>query len=178
MEDNLKKQWQETKFDNRADYIQSIIDGRRRTALQNLASRYKRFSIIATVMIVLCPVMLGLSDILPDSTPKWIVLAFMSIYFLTCSIMDNWLHEGIKSIDCITMTVAEVTRKAAYYRSRHLKFMLILIPMAVLILGGLAYVATSDRYFILGMTTGALIALALGSRQFLRFMADYRDLSR
>lgn len=178
MENELKKKWQETRIGRGDDNkLEEIISGKRRTALQNLALRYKRFSIFSLIMIISCPVLLGLSDILPDTTAKWIVLALMGVYFLTVSIMDNWLYEGVKSIDCVTMPVTEVISKAAYYRAWHLKFVMILIPVALLILGGLAWVATSDRYFLMGMAAGALVGIALGTRQFRKFMADYRDIA-
>lgn len=180
MEEEIKKNWRDARF--RADtpeYMQAAIDSRRMTALQRLAARYNRFSNLALICILWCP-FFALSHIIDVSDQRLrIALAiYAGVYFLTCSAMDRWLCHGIRRIDCATMPVSEVLRLSLFYRKRHLQFMIILIPMAVVFVGGMAWLGGADEpYFIAGIITGALFGLALGIRQFLLFMSDYRDIA-
>lgn len=90
--------------------------------------------------------------------------------------MDRWLYLGIRQIDVLTMTVSEVVEKALYYRKWHIRFIFILLPLALGCLGLLAYVV-DDFYMRLGMVAGFLVGVALGIRQLLNFLADYRAIT-
>ncbi len=90
--------------------------------------------------------------------------------------MDRWLYHGIKQIDVLTMSVSEVVEKALYYRKWHIRFIFILLPMALGCLGLLAY-AIDDFYGRLGMVAGFLVGVAKGLRQLLNFLADYRAIT-
>lgn len=90
--------------------------------------------------------------------------------------MDRWLYHGIRQIDVVTMSVAEVVEKALYYRKWHIRFIFMLLPMALGCLGLLAYLI-DDFYLRLGMIAGFLTGVALGVRQLLNFLADYRAIT-
>ena len=88
--------------------------------------------------------------------------------------MDYWLYQGIRSIDCSTMTVSEVSRRALFYRKRHLQFIAILLPIAFIWIGMLVYYINYNKYFIWGIVIGGIIVFDVGFRQLLAFLADYR----
>ncbi len=73
----------------------------------------------------------------------------------------------------LTMSVSEVVEKALYYRKWHIRFIFILLPMALGCLGLMAYVI-DDLYVRLGMLAGFIVGVAVGIRQLLNFLADYR----
>lgn len=156
-----------------ADVLSLIIEGKRRTALQNLARRYRRFFIISLLCICWVP-FLAFNDIFADSKWRLLWAVVAGVYFLTASIMDYWLYKGISDIDCATMTVTDVTQKAFFYKKRHLQFMMVLIPMAVLIVGGLIYMNSNDDSIVIGAVFGIILGLAIGTKQFIDFMSDYR----
>lgn len=50
MEENIKQEWRDTRFRAENEYRDNLPDGSRRTALQNLAHRYRIFSIVGLLM--------------------------------------------------------------------------------------------------------------------------------
>ena len=174
MDEEIKKGWNETRFSpSDREYVNEVINGKRRTALQKLACRYRRFSNVGLLMIAWSSLLM-FNNILPEGTKVYFSIAFAT-YFLMCSIMDRWLYQGVSRIDCVSMAVGEVSRLATFYRKRHLQFMIILIPIAIALLGSFIYVMVDNIYFIYGVICGAVIGLAIGIFQFMEFMADYRD---
>lgn len=172
MDNNLKKVWQDVKFNSSDDNnIENMIDSDRKTALQNLARRYRIFSNISLVM-VFCSVSMANIRFLEPRFRVWLTLAF-AVYFLIASVMDRWLYRGISSIDCAAMTVSNVVGKALFYRKRHLQFIVILLPMALCLAGILAWMLTEDVYMLLSIAGGIIAGLAIGLRQLLEFMSDY-----
>ena len=92
--------------------------------------------------------------------------------------MDYWLWNKIRHIDPVAMTISTVAELALLYRKRHLQFMAILIPLAIGLIGLLAYAVSDDTAFLSGMSCGAAIGLMIGLIVFRRFMNDYRDIYR
>lgn len=177
MEEKIRKEWEETKMkQNLNPDIQSITEGDKLTSLQNLARRYKWFSNISMLCILWVPLMM-LTNFIPNGWRVWIVASF-GVYFLTCSIMDRWLYYGITGINMACMGVDEVYAKAMYYRKRHLQFVVILLPMAFIVIGLFAYATMgNDKSMLIGIITGSLFGLAIGTRQLMAFMKDYRKLT-
>lgn len=178
MEENLKETWRDTRFQSATpQQMAEIIDGRRRTALEQLASRYKRFSNLGLLMMIIMPINMLNHNIFYD-TPQgwkiaWMVLA--AVYFGFVSLIDRRLYHGVNEIDCSMMSVKEVCDKAMFYRKRHLQSIIILLPMAILIVGGMIWLAGMNLYFLYGAIAGAIIGLVVGSRILMKFMADYRQ---
>lgn len=152
------------------------LDSGRRTALANLAQRYLKFSRLSLIM-TLCSPCYMLSSVFTDDW-RYIVALCFCIYFAVAGVMDYWLYRGVSSIDVGSMTVSEVARKSIFYRRRHLQFIAVLIPMAVIAIGIMVYAFGFNRDIIAGMACGAIVGLAIGSRQLIAFMDDYRTLRR
>lgn len=177
MEDKLKKEWEEVKMrsnDNRN--LTGIMDGKKQTSLQSLARRYKWFSNMSMICILWVPLMM-LTAFIPQEWKLWIAISF-GVYFLTCSIMDRWLYYGIQGIEVSRMSVDEVSRLAYFYRKRHLQFVMILLPMAIAVIGFFAYVVMDeDSSIMIGIIVGALFGMAIGARELMAFLRDYRTLT-
>ncbi len=173
--DNLRKDWQDANvaIQGPANSYGNIINGKRKTALQNLAQRYRWFSNMALVFLLIIPLNLLNLHIFPDLKCRMLILIWFGCFFIISSAMDRWLYHGIKEIDVLTMSVSEVVEKALYYRKWHIRFIFILLPMALGCLGLMAYVI-DDLYVRLGMLAGFLVGVAVGIRQLLNFLADYR----
>lgn len=175
MEEKLKQNWRDTRFSSNEnpERMKEIMDGRRRTALERLAARYRRFSIIGFLMPVACA--FYPSHLFGGMTP-WLSVALVA-YFLLCGVMDDWFCRGIQSIDVATMPIAEVAAKALYYKKKHLQAVALLMPIAMCLIGFFVYAGTGDPWFLAGVIVGALVGLAIGLMQLNRFMADYRNFS-
>ncbi len=173
--DNLRKAWQYSNvaIQGPANSYGNIINGKRKTALQNLAQRYRWFSNMALVFLLIIPLNLLNLHIFPDLKCRMLILIWFGCFFIISSAMDRWLYHGIKEIDVLTMSVSEVVEKALYYRKWHIRFIFILLPMALGCLGLMAYVI-DDLYVRLGMLAGFLVGVVVGIRQLLNFLADYR----
>lgn len=177
MED-LKNCWSGARFSHSSN---EHPDNRRKTALATLATHYKRFSTITLILALCMPIWLWGALQYENGVNIWIKLggvAFGMLYCLTASFMDRWLYNGVSNIDVATMPVAEVFRLTFYYRKKHFQFMGILIPMAVIFIGALAWLLSGDIWSIYGMIAGGLVGLTLGIREFKRFMEEYRDIAK
>ncbi|MDE7345835.1 MAG: hypothetical protein K2N48_03730 [Muribaculaceae bacterium] len=175
MED-IRKDWQEADVVIRhgSDSYDNIINGKRKTALQNLAERYKKFSVMGFVLIMLSMSYIFNPNLMPGNI-KWrigIGIAF-ALYALTASVMDRWLYNGIRSIDVVTMPVKEVIRKALFYKKRHLQFIAVLLPFVLAIIAAFAWKG-DNIYFRLGILVGFIAGTAIGIFHLMNFLADYR----
>lgn len=176
MEEKLKQEWTSTEINNvGSNNPDDIKNGRRRTALDNLAQRYRRFSNLGLMMLLWAPCM-ALGHIFPHNTFTFWLLVGFEAYFATVAVMDRWLYNGITRIDCSTMSVVEVARLATYYRKKHLTFVAILLPIAFLLIGGMAYIGSGETAFIYGLLFGAIFGAAIGAMQLMKFLNAYRDL--
>ncbi|MDE6631937.1 MAG: hypothetical protein K2K23_02955 [Muribaculaceae bacterium] len=177
--DNLKKDWQNSNvaIQTEANTYDRIINGKRRTALENLADRYRRFSNLALILILLSFSWIFNPDMFPGNQGLRIAVGVsFAVYALIASIMDRWLYKGIQSIDIVVMPVSEVVRKALFYRKRHLQFIVILLPIVLSIIAVMAW-SMDNLYFRLGIVVGFIAGVAIGVRQLLAFLADYRDIT-
>lgn len=180
MEDSIKQDWNKTrvKGTNDPETLQAIMAGKRKSALERLAERYRIFFTIGFLCACWMPLLLSRDGIFPDFPGKSLILAGFAFYFLLCGCMDVFLYRGIKSIDVATMPVAEVIAKSLFYKKRHLQFVAILLPLAFLIVCSLAYFNRAEGEAVLwGMLFGGIAGGAVGIRQFRKFMADYRDIT-
>lgn len=177
--DDLKKDWQNANvsLNQNSNAYDSIINGKRRTALENLAERYRRFSNIALMLILLSFTWIFNPNMFPENHRLRIAVGVsFAIYALIGSIMDRWLYQGIRSIDVVTMPVSEVIHKALFYRKRHLQFIAILLPIVLAIIGVMAW-SMDNLYFRLGILVGFIAGTAIGLRQLMAFLADYRTIT-
>lgn len=155
---------------------QNLLDNamrKRRTALDDLALRYKRFSMIGLCCII-PNILFAMSPIIESADYRIWIVAYASCYFLMAAIMDYWLYKGISGMDILAMSVAQVNSLCRFYRKRHHQFMMILFPLAVGFVALLCFACRLDTYFIFGIATGGFLGLVLGTRQYLKFMRDYR----
>lgn len=175
MEQEIKNCWRSARFSNIADNNTP----HRQTALQRLIERYKRFSRMALILAGCTPLYLFVLLRNCNTVSVWqsaSVAAFMMVYCLTASAMDNWLRKGLSSIRVADMPVAEVCRRAFYYRKRHFQFMAVLIPMCLILLGWLAWLLSENEYFLYGMAVGAVIGVLAGYTVLSKFLKEYKAL--
>lgn len=174
--DNLRKDWQDANVSLNRDLnsYSTIINGKRKTALENLAERYRRFSIIALTLILFSVTWIFNPNMFPDNPRLRIAVGVsFAVYALIGSVMDRWLYLGVRSIDVVAMPVSEVIRKALFYRKRHLQFIAILLPIVLAIIGVMAW-SMDNLYFRLGILIGFLAGTAIGLHHLFAFLADYR----
>lgn len=171
----LQKNWRKAENSMTSREEHEFNPGRK-TTLERLAIRYRSFSVFSMGAAICFAVMfiLGkLHDVL--EFPTWFIICF-EVYFLIASLMDYWLYQGVKSIDCSRMTVEEVLRKTLFYRKRHLQFMAVLIPCALTLMISMGIMLKADPYVIYGMIAGFIFGVAIGVKYFLAFMHDYHTL--
>lgn len=175
--EEIKRTWNEAarkRYCPTPEEFENMYREKKKTALERLAARYRRFSTMSIVFIVLCT-MLPFSHLFEGiGAMRWVLFGVSIFYFASCSCMDYWLYRGVSSIDCFTMTVSEVSLKALYYRKKHLQSMIFLLPLAILFVGIMAYCFKAEPYTIYGILAGMLLGVVLGYRQFREFMKEYR----
>lgn len=175
---DMKSAWRETATSLQTEndrLLTEFRNGNPLTSLERLRNRYRRFAILGFTMLPLSFVFM-LKNIFPIEGGIWITLSFI-VYFLTCGFMDTWLYRGLDTIDCLHMSVSEVIEKARYYRKKHLQFIVILIPMAIALLCGLAYFTGWEEHILLGMIVGGSIGFAIGLQQLFAFLRDYKNIA-
>lgn len=149
---------------------------RKKTTLDHLRERYHIFWIFSLVMAFAGFLIFSSGTFILSNLNLWLGIAY-AVYFLTASSMDYWLWKGLGTIDPLRMSVSEIAEKSMFYRKRHLQFMIVLIPMAIALICFTGYVFSSEMYFLNGMIAGAILGIIIGTIQFRRFMAGYRNLS-
>jgi len=179
-EEDIKKTWNEAAeriYSPSSDDFTRMFRSRKESALERLARKYRRFSFISIFMICYTVIFCLNSDFFTGNADIIMAILF-AVFFATASSIDYWLYRGVKSIDCYSMTVEEVVNKAFYYRRRHLQSMILLIPMSLIVLGMMIYFYRPDRYMVAGIISGAIFGGAIGIRQYLDFMSQYRELTK
>lgn len=172
---NLNSNWELAK-----KALQNLPDNNhpdhdRLTALERLARRYRRFASVSTVLIAVMPLYFR-NDIFSESWRLTLTLTFC-LYFTIAAVMDWWLYAGVSRIDVVNMPVSDVATKALFYRKWHHRFIALLIPAAITLVLLLVLALTDNSVPMLaGMFAGAAFGLFIGTRQYLRFMSDYKNL--
>lgn len=181
MDDKIKQIWDETdarlsRLERQTeDLARQGRDNRRRTALDRLMERYRRFSIIGLLLAVMI-VMQTLAGFYEG--PYGIAVGITGVLLgCICSLMDRWLYLKLKEIDIARMTVAEVSKRALLCRRRHLQFICFSLPMVLLMILFIMLSKNLNLYMIYGMIGGFVFGLALGLRELFKFLSDYRTLS-
>lgn len=180
---NLSDNWNTTKtLLDKNSPAPSMPDPDRRTALENLARRYRRFSILGAVSAPLSLMWLRMpSDFAfyfnGYNMNPWITV-FLILYFTVCSLIDYRFYIMISGIDPVSMPVAEVLRKTIRCRKLHLYSIMYVAPVALFFISGIIYLGHGDSYFVAGVLCGAILGLAIGLRQLMLFLNDYRDICR
>lgn len=180
--DRIKQIWDQT--DSRltelerqtADLARQSRETRRRTALERLIERYRRFSIVG----ILLAVMIMMQTISGFYQGPYGIAAGVTGVLLgcICSIMDRWLWAKLKAIDITRMGVAEVSARAILCRRRHLQFICFSVPMLFLMIAFILLSKDVNIYMIYGIISGALVGFVLGLRELACFLSDYRTLSQ
>lgn len=173
---DIKKCWYEASF-------LPVGDGNRnkkQTALESLIERYKRFSRLGLILAFVTP--MNLFFILIRQTNIGVIATvlftiFGILFFLLASFMDRWLALGISQIDLSEMSVSDVCRMAFYYRKKHFQCIAILLPLAIIYIGLMAWAFSSQEYTLYGIAIGAVVGLLIGSLQLRKFLDEYRGIT-
>lgn len=150
--------------------------GKKKTALERLRHKYLTFWIISLLMTFGGFLIFSNGIFVTTNLNQWLAVAYAT-YFFTAFCMDFWLWKGLGTIDPLQMSVSEIAQKSILYRKRHLQFMTILIPLAIALVSFMGYAFSSEKYFLNGMIVGCIIGIIIGTIQFRRFMAEYRNLT-
>lgn len=165
----LKSNWQTAKNNINSGFgLQP--DDTRKTALQRLGDQYRRFSILALIMVLTGPTILynsGVKEI-------WLIAVYVLILGES-SIIDHYLSSSIRAINLAKMPVTEVIGRTMRCRKIHLWTVAVNLPLVIFWCAAMAYTMKADIYFVSGMCAGGLIGLILGIHVLLRFLRDYRD---
>lgn len=176
-QEETKRIWKE--LSRRLDALESKTnnlrpDDPRRTALERLSARYRRFSIVAMAM-ALVSVLYIFTDVFPERY-RMLNSCVSCCFFLVCSIMDYSLMRNISMINVISMPVAEVCRMSQEFRRRHHMFMIVTIPMAISVVGLIILANIDNKYMLYAIGVGFAVGLACGLQQYIMFMRDYRQI--
>ena len=173
--DTLRSSWNNTS-DSFSEYGNQPTPLPRncRTTVDNLASRYLRFAILAAAMVLVMP-LFARNEFVPEPFRLPIMLVGIA-FFLTCCIMDLWLYGRVKGMDIFNAPVRVVMETAMRCRRFHLRCMCVTLPFAMCYIALVAYAIANDTAVIWGMVIGGLTGLLLGLRELRRFMKDYRSL--
>lgn len=150
------------------------INLRRQTALQRLAARYRRFSIMALCCTPVATIFLD-SSFFTGQNRVYIFLFYITV-MLSAASFDWWLYRKISSISVAEMPVIEVLRKAWMCRKRHLQFIAYFLPVDILYIGMMFTLSDGSISFLCGIIAGTVTGLVIGIKNLRRFMADYREI--
>lgn len=150
------------------------VNLRRQTALQRLAIRYRRFSIMALCCTPMAMVFLN-SSVFTGPNRLYLFFIYVVIMLLAAA-FDWWLYRKISSISVTEMPVIEVLHKAWMCRKRHLQFIAYFLPVDILFIGLMFTLSDGSISFLCGIIAGTVIGLIIGLKNLRHFMADYREI--
>lgn len=173
--DNLKENWERSNAAlERGNVQRKTVDVHRKTTLQRLASRYRRTAILSLVCLSwIMPLYSRLSEDNPGLSLFYPLV--MAAFFLIAAGMDYWLYRGVQGIDCASMTVETVLKKVYLYRKRHIQFIFILMPIALVVIYLMLAMFNFEKYTLLGAACGFMVGLAVGLKILFDFMRDYKQ---
>lgn len=148
-----------------------------KSAQENLAAYYRRFSRAAFMCAVVFPIVYGIPHGVieyPSLLYHLIVAGACLIFFLSGGIMDLYLYNGVMDINLVNMPVSEVRRSAIGLKKMHHIFQMILIPLAIVTLGIMMYPILYQVW--IGAVFGAVVGLAIGINAYRKMMRDYKEL--
>lgn len=174
MNEDVRENWRGTRF-RPTENLEEVMDGKRRTAVQRLAVRYRLFAIVGLAAIPCLSPIFFQSDIIPDRTHRIIITLMFALFFIIAATIDLCFYSRLNKVDCTTKTVSEAREKARRYRRRHLQAVMILFPTALAVVVTFA-IFVADPDILKGMMLGGVIGLLIGSRQLYNFLRDYRTL--
>ncbi len=178
-EEELRKQWRQSRDSRSRDTLtgteaETITRSKRKTALTRLADRYARFSNLAFIFALVSPAWIANPEV--GGKHKSIIIICMMIYFIMCGAIDRHICHKVKAINIFEMPTSEVIARAMKCRLLHLRSMAFIIPLAITLLILFSWSHSWNPYINLGIISGALFGVSLGTIQFRRFMRDYRDM--
>jgi len=172
--DEMKKIWErtDTRLASLEMQVKNLSDTKRRTALEGLTIRYRKFAILG-IFVSLIFALQSFKHFFPG-TSGLIASILGTVLGITCSVTDWWLYSKLRDIDIARMSISEVAERAMQCRRVHLMFMFWSIPLAVAMVTLLTLSFEAEPYMMVSIITGATIGLAIGITQLLRFLSDYR----
>lgn len=176
MEEDLKRKWKETRFNNPGiNQMESVVNGKRHTALQRLADRYKRFSIVG-VLLSAYSICLMFNHIFPEQSRLYIGILFLFGTSVSATVDYN-LYKRVKRLNVAEMNTSEIIREIYSVRKIHLLYLFFGIPWAATTIGYIAYCCAENAYLMWGILCGTIIGLCIGIYNLLQFLHDFREIS-
>ncbi|MBD5356751.1 MAG: hypothetical protein HDR88_07080 [Bacteroides sp.] len=177
-EQELKDAWKRdgSRLNMTTDMATRMIYNQKTTALERLAERYKRFSILGIVFAIL-GFLTGLNPHILDVKYRMVYIIWYCGLMLACAVIDRYLYMKVSGINVYTMPTAEVIKRAIQCRRLHLRSMCFLIPIALGFIGFIIWIFSDEEYVVYGIGCGFIIGLTIGLFKLAEFMRDYRYLS-
>lgn len=179
--DEIKRTWQNMnerisrlEAENRKQNME-MIRSRSRTSRDRLLSYYKRFMAMGVLGIIIFILFFTRSEIL-EPRYTFPVVTYFVVYFCICILMDLWLYRRMSGINLYRDTLAEVARKTLYARRWHQKFVIILVPLALLGVFLLIFCMIDNQELLYGLILGAIVGSFIGIWKYRRMMRDYREI--
>lgn len=144
-------------------------DDGRKTALQRLGDRYKRFAILEVISMITGPLVLwnvGVTSML--------IIASYVLYMASALTIDQWLMRSIRAIDPSTMSVTEVLKRTMTCRKVHMWWIVGACPFALLWCLALEHIMQANSGFVYGMLVGGVVGVVIGIRALRDFLREYR----
>ena len=177
-QEEMKAAWESTarRLESLEQRYEGVFDSElfreRRTALDNLAIRYKNFSRVSLIMTGVSLLYMG-AGIIPEQL-RVIVCIYMMFFFALAGSIDWWLYKRVKSINVVTMSAEEVAGEARRCKKTHLWSIALLLPMALGLIWIISMAFNFEKWTMIAIAAGFLLGVTIGIRQFISFMADYR----
>lgn len=174
-ENELKEAWKQGGIELERNGGSGIFcDSTRRTPLEKLALRYKRFSVMGVVCILLGLSWLNIPDL--QLKNRILTVVFYCLMMLICAVTDRYLYMKLSSINISSTPTARVIETVRKCRKIHLIFICFSIPMAIALIGFIAWQFSNSIYMLICIIVGAVTGLVIGIFQLMEFLRDYRDL--
>ncbi len=174
-ENELKEAWKQGGIElERNGGGGCFCDSTRQTPLEKLAKRYKRFSVLGAVCILIGLSWLNMPEL--QIKNRIFISVFYCLIMLICAVTDRYLYMRLSSINISTTPTARVIEVVKKCKKIHLIFICFSIPVVIVFIGFIGWQLCNNIYMLMGIIVGAVTGFVIGLFQLFEFLRDYRDL--
>lgn len=146
-------------------------NNQRRTVLESLIEKYKRFSRLG-ILFALMFLLYTIAGTLPGLWGR-IISGIMMIMMLVGAFTDYLLYNKLNSINLNQWGVGKVNETIITCKRIHIRYVIIMLPLSLGVIGILMYISRELPYLLYGEILGLILGLLIGIRNLITFIKQY-----
>ena len=163
--------------DENKKLVDKIKKDKLKSKQEKLIAKYRGFIVMEGIGIPLILLAVGLNPLIIEKY-RWPTLIYFICFFLLEICIDAFLLYKLNRIDIYNDSITNISRQAKTNWKTHKIAVLIGIPIAVGAVALISLAVGANKAFLYGIFVGGAIGVALGLNEFLKFMKNYKSMTK